>query len=244
MLLFVDTRIEMYFCRQNIENSTIMGIISSSIARKVAMALSGLFLVLFLGQHFVINATSVLSPDTFNSWSHFMGNNGLVQGILQPILIFGVVFHFVMGFVLELKNRSSRTVKYASYKGAANASWASRNMIISGLVILAFLGLHFYDFWIPEMMYKYVNVLPEDPTRYYAETVHKFENPVRVGLYVVSFGLLAMHLWHGFASSFQSVGFNNKYSVALTRFAKVYAILIPVGFIFIAIYLHLNQLPH
>ena len=49
-----------------------------------------------------------------------------------------------------------------------------------------FLGLHFYDFWIPEMNYKYVEVLPENPTRYYEETVHKFENPVRVGLYVLS----------------------------------------------------------
>lgn len=218
--------------------------ISSSIARKVAMALSGLFLVFFLGQHFVINLTSVISPDTFNSWSHFMGTNGLVQGLLQPVLIFGVVFHFVMGIILELKNRKARDVKYTSFKGSANASWASRNMILSGLVILAFLGLHFYDFWIPELVHKYIEVHPEDPTRYYAETVHMFEGHVRVILYVISFVLLAMHLWHGFASSFQSVGFNNKYSKGLTRFAKIYAILIPVGFIFIAIYHHFNQLIH
>jgi succinate dehydrogenase / fumarate reductase cytochrome b subunit len=218
-----------------------MGIISSSIARKFAMALSGLFLVFFLGQHFVINLTSVIDPDTFNSWSHFMGNNGLVQFALQPVLIFGVVFHFVMGFILELRNRNARAISYAKYKGSANASWASRNMIISGLVILAFLGLHFYDFWVPELVHKYIESNPLDPTRYYAETVHKFENPIRVGLYVVAFVLLAIHLWHGFASSFQSVGFNNKYSVALTKFAKVYAIVIPVGFIFIALYLHFNQ---
>lgn len=221
-----------------------MGILTSSIARKVAMALSGLFLVFFLGQHFVINVTSVFSPDTFNSWSHFMGTNGLVQGLLQPVLIFGVVFHFVMGFVLELKNRNARAVKYASFKGGANSSWASRNMIISGLVILAFLGLHFYDFWIPEMIHKYIESNPEDPTRYFAETVHKFESPVRTGIYIVSFILLAMHLWHGFASSFQSVGFNNTYSKALTGFAKFYAIAIPLGFIFIAFYHHFNQLHH
>jgi succinate dehydrogenase / fumarate reductase cytochrome b subunit len=230
-----------------------MGMISSSIARKVAMALSGLFLVFFLGQHFTINLTSVIAPDTFNSWSQFMGTNGLVQGLLQPILIFGVIFHFVMGFILELKNRSARTVKYASYRGSTNASWASRNMIISGLVVLAFLGLHFYDFWIHEMQVKYINgdmsglINPNDPTsgfRYLEETVHKFESPVRVGIYVISFVLLAIHLWHGFASSFQSVGFNNKYSVALTKFAKVYAIAIPLGFIFIAVYHHLNQIPH
>jgi len=221
-----------------------MGIISSSIARKVAMALSGLFLVFFLALHFTVNLTSVLSPDTFNNWSHFMGTNGLVQGLLQPILILGVVFHFVMGIILEVKNRKARTIKYSSFRGAAGASWVSRNMLISGLVILAFLGLHFYDFWIPEVIHKYFQTHPEDPTRYYVETIHKFESPLRVGLYVLAFVLLAMHLWHGFASSFQSVGLNNKYSKMLTGFSRVYAIVIPLGFIFIALYLHLNQLPH
>jgi len=232
------------FVPPNFEKQTIMGMISSTITRKVAMALSGLFLVFFLAQHFTINLTSVIAPDTFNSWSHFMGTNGLVQGILQPVLIFGVVFHFIMGFILELKNRKARDVKYASFKGSANSSWASRNMIISGLVILAFLGLHFYDFWIPEIIHKYVESHPEDPTRYYGETVEKFENLVRVILYVISFVLLAIHLWHGFASAFQSVGFNNKYSKGLKVFTKWFAIVIPLGFIFIAIYHHINHLIH
>ena len=221
-----------------------MGILSSSIARKVAMALSGLFLVFFLAQHFTINLTSVIDPDTFNSWSHFMGTNGLVQGILQPVLIFGVVFHFVMCFVLEIRNRNARAISYKKFNGNANSTWASRNMIISGLVILAFLGLHFYDFWIPEMIHKYIESNPEDPTRYYAETVHKFESPIRVGIYVLAFVLLAFHLWHGFSSAFQSVGFNNKYSKGLRGFTQVYAIVIPLGFIFIALYHHFNQLPH
>lgn len=149
------------------------GLIKSSIARKVVMALSGLFLVVFLGQHFVINVTSVLAPDTFNSWSHFMGYNGLVQFILQPVLIAGVIVHFVMGIALELQNNKARTIKYKKYSGGANASWVSRNMIITGLVVLAFLGLHFYDFWIHEIDYKYISANPEDPTRYYEETVHK-----------------------------------------------------------------------
>jgi succinate dehydrogenase / fumarate reductase cytochrome b subunit len=220
-------------------------LIKSSLARKVVMALSGLFLVFFLGQHFVINFTSVIAPDTFNSWSHFMGYNPLVQYLLQPILITGVIVHFVMGFVLELQNRAARgSVRYASYKGSANASWISRNMIISGLVVLAFLGLHFYDFWLPEMAYKYVEVNPEDATRYHEETVHKFEPFWRTVIYVISFILLALHLLHGFASSFQTMGVNNKYSSAIKIFTKVYAVLIPAGFIFIALYHHFNQIPH
>jgi succinate dehydrogenase / fumarate reductase cytochrome b subunit len=220
-------------------------LIKSSLARKVVMALSGLFLVFFLGQHFVINLTSVIAPDLFNSWSHFMGYNPLVQYLLQPILIAGVVIHFVMGFVLELQNRAARgAVKYASYKGSANASWISRNMLISGAVILAFLGLHFYDFWLPEMAYKYLESNPEDATRYHEETVHKFEPFWRTIIYVISFVLLALHLLHGFASSFQTMGVNNKYSAAIKTFTKVYAIAIPAGFIFIALYHHFNQITH
>ncbi len=217
------------------------GLIQSSIARKVAMALSGLFLVFFLLQHFSINFISLFSPDLFNEISHFMGTNPVVQFLLQPILIFAVIFHFVMGFVLEIKNNKARVVKYAKYNGGANASWMSRNMILSGLVVLAFLGLHFYDFWVPEIVYKYVETNPELPTRYYEELVHKFESPVRTGLYVLSFVFLTLHLWHGFASSFQSVGFNNKFSIAATKFAKVFAIAIPLGFVIVAVVHHLNH---
>jgi succinate dehydrogenase / fumarate reductase, cytochrome b subunit len=205
------------------------------------MALSGLFLISFLSLHFFINLTSIIDQDTFNEFSHFMGNNSLIQYVMQPVLIFGVVFHFVMGFVLELKNRSARPIQYAKYNGAANSSWTSRNMIISGLVVLAFLGLHFYDFWIPEMIYKYVNVKPIDETRYYWELVHKFESPVRTGLYCVSFLLLSLHLWHGFASSFQSVGFNNKFSKTIHKLGYAFAIIIPFGFILIALVHHFNN---
>ena len=220
------------------------GLIKSSIARKVVMALSGLFLVFFLLQHFTINITSVIDPDTFNSWSHFMGYNPLVQYVLQPILIGGVIIHFVMGFVLEIQNKKARGTAYVKYKGSANAPWVSRNMIYSGLVVLAFLGLHMYDFWVHEMAYKYVEALPENPTRYHAETVEKFEPFWRTVIYVVAFGLLALHLWHGFSSSFQTVGVNNKYSPAIKKFTKLFAIAIPLGFAFIAIYHHLNPITH
>ena len=219
-----------------------MGVVlSSTILRKVAMALSGLFLMLFLLQHFAINITSVFSETIFNQFSHFMGTNPLVQYILQPILIFGVIFHFVMGFVLDIQNKRARGTRYAVSKGNANSSWMSRNMLISGGTVLAFLALHFYDFWVPEMNYKYIEALPEDPNRYYEELVHKFEDLTRVVLYVISFFFLALHLSHGFSSAFQSVGFNNKYTVALKSIGKVYAIGIPAGFAFIAIFHFLNH---
>ncbi len=219
-------------------------LLKSSIARKVVMALSGLFLVIFLVLHVSINMASVIDPDIFNQWSHFMGYNPLVQFLMQPILIAGVVIHFVMGFVLEIQNNRARSVKYVKFKGSANAPWVSRNMIFTGGVVLAFLGLHFYDFWIHEMVYKFVEVNPEDPTRYYEETVAKFEPMWRTVLYVISFVLLSLHLWHGFASSFQTMGVNNKYTPGITKFTKIYAVVIPLAFIFIAVYHHLNPVMH
>ena len=216
-------------------------LLKSSIAKKVAMALSGIFLMLFLAQHFFINMTSVFSSNTFNSISHFMGNNPLVQFVIQPILIVGVIFHFIMGFVLEIQNRNARPIAYAKNNGAANSSWASRNMIYSGVVILAFLGLHSYDFWVPEMVYKYVEVNPLDETRYFHELVAKFESPVRTALYCLSFVLLSLHLRHGFSSSFQSVGQNNKYTKGMKGFGLWFSVIVPLGFVVIALFHHFNH---
>ncbi len=218
------------------------GLFNSSIGRKFAMALSAFFLLIFLLQHFLINILSVFSEDLFNSVSHFMGTNPFIQFAMQPILIAGIVLHFVLGFILELQNKKARPIAYAKSNPSQNSTWMSRNMIWSGLVILAFLGLHFYDFWLPEITHKYVNALPADETRYFGELAEKFHNPVRVGLYVVAFVLLMMHLLHGFQSAFQSMGANHrKYNGLIKGFGKVYAIVIPLGFIFIAVYHFLNQ---
>jgi len=213
----------------------------SSIARKLAMALSAFFLLFFLLQHLTINMMSVFSADLFNETSHFMGVNFLVQFLLQPVLIFAVVFHFVMGFILELKNRASRDVQYAMFKGETNSSWVSRNMIISGLAILLFIGLHFYDFWLPEIDYKYISINPEDPTRYFGELQHKFTDVWRVILYCLAFVFLGLHLNHGFQSAFQSVGFRNRYTPAIGKLGTAYSVLIPLGFIFIALFHYFNQ---
>jgi succinate dehydrogenase / fumarate reductase, cytochrome b subunit len=217
------------------------GLLKSSIGRKFAMALSAIFLMIFLLQHLAINLTSIFSADLFNELSHFMGTNPAVQFIAQPILIFAVLFHFIMGFRLELQNRAARPEKYAKNNGAANSTWMSRNMIISGAVILAFLGLHFYDFWIPEIQDKFVLGIWDDTTKYYPHLLHKFEDPIRVAIYCVAFVLLGLHLMHGFSSAFQSVGQRNKYITALNKFGILYSILVPLGFIVIAITLHLTH---
>ena len=223
------------------------GFFKSSIGRKVAMALSAFFLMFFLLQHLAINILSVFSPDTFNEVSHFMGTNPFIQFGLQPVLIFGVVFHFVMGFVLELKNWRARDISYAKNKGSANSTWMSRNMIWSGLAILAFIVLHFIDFWFPEINTKFIegdwSGLHEgvEGYRYFHELQEKFLNPVRVVAYVIAFVFLALHLLHGFTSAFQSMGVTAGRKKVLQNIGIAYSIILPLGFIFIAVYHHLKH---
>ena len=224
-----------------------MGLLKSSIGRKIAMALSAFFLMFFLLQHLAINILSVFSPDTFNEVSHFMGTNPVVQFALQPVLIFAVVFHFVMGFVLELRNRKAQNTSYAKNNGAANSTWFSRNMILSGITILLFILLHFIDFWFPEINTKFIQgdwsgtIEGVEGLRYHEELVHKFMNPARVAAYALAFVFLGLHLAHGFTSAFQSVGGNAGRKKTLQTIGKVYSVLIPAGFIFVALYHYLNH---
>lgn len=205
------------------------------------MAVSAIFLMIFLIQHLLINITSTFSISIFNSLSHFMGTNPIVQFVLQPILILGVLFHFIMGFALEYSNKKSRINNYIKIDNSNNSSWASRNMVLSGLVILAFLILHFVDFWIPEIQYKYINFLPENSDRYYSELKHKFSNPLRVLAYCISFVLLSLHLLHGFTSSLKSLGANKRYIVSIKSFGYIYSIGIPLAFCFIALFHYFNH---
>lgn len=218
------------------------GLTQSTIGRKFLMALSAMFLLVFLLIHLSVNLLSIFSEDAFNTASHFMGYNPLIQFVMQPVLVAGVIFHFVMGFVLEMKNKNARPVKYAVANNSGNSSWSSRNMIISGAVILAFLGLHMYDFWMNEMNYKYVEALSINETRYWEELHAKFADLWRVIFYAVSFVLLGLHLSHGFQSSFQSIGARHpKYLKCVNTLGTWYSILIPLGFIVVAVFHFVTQ---
>lgn len=220
------------------------GLFKTSVARKVAMALSALFLILFLIIHLAVNLTSVISENTFNELSHFMGTNPLIQFAMQPVLLAGVIFHFVMGFVLEIQNKRARgSEKYYAYNGGANSSWMSRNMIITGVMILLFLALHLWDFWVGEMNYKYIQFNEPDPTRYYHELIEKFHEPLRVGMYVLCFVFLCLHLLHGFQSAFQSMGWKDDARKKLiSQVGNWYSYIICGGFIFIALFHYIKFL--
>ena len=220
------------------------GLFKTSVARKVAMALSALFLILFLIIHLAVNLTSAISESTFNELSHFMGTNPLIQFAMQPVLLAGVIFHFVMGFVLEIQNKRARgSEKYYAYNGGANSSWMSRNMIITGVMILLFLGLHLWDFWVGEMNYKYIQFNEPNPTRYYHELIEKFHEPLRVGMYVLCFVFLCLHLLHGFQSAFQSMGWkDNARKKLISQVGNWYSYIICGGFIFIALFHYIKFL--
>ena len=216
------------------------GLVKSSIGRKLVMALSGLFLLVFLLQHLIINLLSVISPTSFNEVSHFMGTNGIVQFALQPVLIGGIVIHYIMGIVLTIQNKKARPIAYIVDNQKTNSSWISRNMIFTGLAILAFLVVHFIDFWIPEVVTKFIKQdwsgLEEgiEGFRYHHELVLKFTGTrgiVKASVYSIAFTFLGLHLAHGFASTFQSVGFRHgKYTPTLVKIGKAYSVLVPLLF--------------
>jgi len=218
----------------------------SSIGKKVLMALSGFFLIIFLAQHAAINLLSVVSPEMFNTVSTFMGLNPVIQFGLQPVLLFGVLFHLGMGFRLEMQNNKARPIKYIKDNRAANTTWVSRNMVVTGIMILLFFAVHFYDFWIPEIQTKFVQGdwtgLHHGEPRFHAELVHKMSDPIRSAIYTVAFVFLSLHLQHGFASAFQSAGArHNKYTPTIEKLGKAYAIIIPAVFVFIAWFHVLNH---
>ena len=111
-----------------------------------------------------------------------------------------------------------------------------------------FLAIHFVDFWIPEITTKYIqgdttglNAMGE--MRYWEELHHKFHDIVKIIIYVIAFIFLSLHLLHGFQSAFQSVGFrHNRYTPIIKTLGNIYAILIPAGFIFIALFHHFYTL--
>jgi len=206
------------------------GLTSSSLGRKVAMSLSGFFLITFLLVHLGVNLTLFVGAETFNAASHFMATNPLIQ-VTQYVLAAGFIFHIAMGIRLELKNRASRPIKYAKNNAAANSGWASRNMIVTGILVLLFIVIHLKDFFVK---IKFGEVHDD-----YLLVVELFKNPFYVLIYVVAFVLLGIHLSHGFQSAFTSVGARApKYLKCVKNLGMAFSYLIALGFSIIAIYFY------
>jgi succinate dehydrogenase cytochrome b subunit len=213
-----------------------MAWINSSILRKIVMSVSGLFLISFLVVHLSINLLILVDKDLFNAASHFMGTNFIIQ-IMQYVLALGFLLHIILGIVLNIQNKKARPISYAKNKPDEAASWSSRNMIVTGVLILLFVILHLKDYlW--EIKFGDMSQRTD-----YDLVVALFENPLYTFLYVFSFVLLGIHLDHGFQSSFQSIGANHsKYTPMIKKFGRYFSIVMALGFSSISLYFFITSL--
>jgi len=209
----------------------------SSIVRKFIMALSGLFLIIFLITHLVINSlTLASSKDLFNEAAHFMATNPIIYA-MQYILALGFIIHIGMGIKLTIQNKRARSQEYVYNKMSKNTDLSSRSMIVSGGLVIVFLALHLRDYF---YQMKFVG-LPEGTTDYDL-VVNLFTNPYYTAVYVIAFIFLGIHLNHGFKSAFQSMGANHKkYNPLIKIVSTAYSIVIALGFSTIAIFHFINQ---
>ena len=209
----------------------------SSIVRKFIMALSGLFLIIFLITHLVINSlTLASSKDLFNEAAHFMATNPIIYA-MQYVLALGFIIHIGMGIKLTIQNKRARSQEYIYNKMSKNTDLSSRSMIVSGALVIVFLALHLRDYF---YQMKFVG-LPEGTTDYDL-VVNLFTNPYYTAVYVIAFIVLGIHLNHGFKSAFQSMGANHKkYNPLIKIVSTAYSIVIALGFSTIAIFHFINQ---
>ena len=212
------------------------GLFRSSLLKQYWMALTGLFLILFLVVHATVNAMIFWNDGgiTFNKWAHFMGSNFLIR-TMEIVLFAGLILHIVDGIMLKRHNVAARPVKYAYSQPNTNSTWYSRSMAILGILILLFLIVHLSDFWVKARgivgSLDAYGVDAEGQTNMFARMADVFSNPVIVIIYVLGCFSLFWHLLHGFRSAFQHLGLNStKYNGLISSCGVVFSIVVPVLF--------------
>ncbi|MDH5720214.1 MAG: succinate dehydrogenase cytochrome b subunit [Spirochaetia bacterium] len=209
--------------------------IGRSVGKKFIMAMTGLFLLVFLLIHLIGNSMLIIDPsgETFNAFVEGMTHNPMIR-IMEFVLLFGFIFHIIDAIVLKIKNRQVRSVRYKVYSQSANSKFQSRTMLFTGLTIFSFLLLHIYQFVAIRRIFN-ADITMFDLVR---ET---FKDPIYIGIYILAFILLSFHLNHGFESAFQTFGLNSKkYTPILKRAANIYSYLVPAGFTAISIFMYIN----
>ncbi len=215
-----------------------LDLLSSTLGRKVLMALTGIFLILFLMAHLAGNL-QLLKDDggkAFNTYAEFMGTNPIVQFISKANFAL-ILIHIIWAILLTKRNREARGQGgYAIVNKSGN--WSSRNMGILGTIILIFLVVHLQHFYarshfgsMPMQTYD-----GKEVKDLYTVVAYWFNVNWYVGLYVVCMIALAFHLWHGFSSAFQTLGLNHiKYNPVINLVGKAFAIIVPALFALIPI---------
>lgn len=190
-----------------------MWLTKSSVGRKVVMSVTGLFLILFLTFHVLMNAVALVSMDAYEAICHFLGANWYALAG-TAVIAAGVVLHIVYAFWLTIQNRKARgNDRYAVNKRPATVEWASQNMLALGIFIVCFMVLHLVQFWaemqLPEIQERYLGNYNVEILGGKEAIFAAFSQPWTLPIYLIGFAALWFHLTHGIWSAFQSVGTSN-----------------------------------
>ena len=210
----------------------------SSVGKKLVMSITGAFLVLFILFHMSMNLTAIISPDGYNAICRFLGANWYALAG-TAVLALGVLVHFIYALMLTVDNYCARgKQRYAVTVTEPGVSWASKNMLVIGFIVLAGLLLHLFNFWAKMQL---VEVLGEHASVVGGHTIaandgaaliaYTFSKWYYVVLYLLWFAALWFHLTHGVWSMFQTVGWaNDTWYPRLKCIANAVATLVFLGF--------------
>lgn len=202
----------------------------STLGRKFLMALSGLALFGFVIIHMLGNLQIFLGPDALNEYAHLLKSKAEILWGFRLGLLGLVAVHIATAVSLARENRAARPVPYENNVPPA-ASYASRTMVWSGLIVLSFIIYHLLHFTVGAVDPGYLQLRDAHGNHdVYRMVVLGFSHPIVSGFYILSVGLLCMHLSHGVASLFQSLGLKGAaWGPIIDRFAKISAWVIFLG---------------
>ena len=221
--------------------SRFLRVFSSSVGTKLLMGLTGLALFAYMVLHLAGNALILAGPDVFNEYSHALISNPLIVPIELGLLAIFVI-HIYKAIQMWTANRAARPVGYLKKEPAGHTSrksLASSTMIWSGLFLLVFVIIHVKQFKFGSW---YQTVANEEIRDLYRTEIEVFQNPLWVVFYVVATLLVGLHLRHGIASAFQSLGIDHPvYTRRLTAIGIFFAILIGGGLAVIPVWLYFTH---
>ncbi len=214
----------------------------SSIGQKLLMGITGFFLIMFLLVHLTVNSFLLFdsSGELFNVAAHFMATYPPMR-IMELTLALGFVVHIIYAAILTLQNRKSRPESYKIVNQKETSKWASRNMFVLGALVLTFLVIHLVNFYIKlktgHTSISHVPINGVNMEDAYTLVQGLFEIWWYVVIYVIGAVFLGLHLHHAFWSAFQTLGWSNDlWRKRLATIGNIYAVIVPCGFAFIAIF--------
>jgi succinate dehydrogenase / fumarate reductase cytochrome b subunit len=213
----------------------------SSVGKKFIMASTGMALFLFVLLHLLGNLQVFLGPEVLNRYGAFLQGNAELLWPARIGLLIIVALHIWSAIKLSIENKAARPQPYAQHEVVA-ASYASRTMLMSGVIIFIFIIYHLLHFTVQAKMVNFTGrdfAELEDAKHQhdvFAMMIYGFQNPLVAGIYVLGMFLLFMHLSHGLGAMFQSMGWKSPaYAPLIARFAKIVSWFLFLGYISIPI---------